>query len=187
MRHRRRNSSAARTRVLLWALSLRPLRPLRPLGPRRASTAPVPTNGRATTTCATVTRFTSTPSACTHQGRLSTLLSLSGITQASGLSVAPLFFHGSVLQVFHSSQLVQKLSWLQAHLFCQRHGANLLSISGHEEEQFVLKVLHEVFGWVRASLIVRDVMMIVVVVMTEVMVRPTGSQRNMSSTGFGSD
>ncbi|TWW70258.1 C-type mannose receptor 2 [Takifugu flavidus] len=49
-------------------------------------------------------------------------------------------------KVFHSSQLVQKLSWLQAHLFCQRHGANLLSISGHEEEQFVLKVLHEVFG-----------------------------------------
>uniref|UniRef100_A0A3Q3JCG4 Mannose receptor, C type 2 n=1 Tax=Monopterus albus TaxID=43700 RepID=A0A3Q3JCG4_MONAL len=49
-------------------------------------------------------------------------------------------------KVFHSSQLEQKLSWLQAHLFCQRHGANLLSISGPEEEHFVLQVLHEAFG-----------------------------------------
>lgn len=154
MCHRRRNSSAARTRVLLWALSLRPLRPLRPLSLPRASTAPVPTNGRATTTCATVTRFTLTPSARTHQGQFFTVrASPKHLTHRP--ECCPSFFHGSVLrvQVFHSSQLVQKLSWLQAHLFCQRHGANLLSISGHEEEQFVLKVLHEVFGWVLASLI----------------------------------
>ncbi|KAM6905293.1 C-type mannose receptor 2 [Xenentodon cancila] len=49
-------------------------------------------------------------------------------------------------KVFHSTQLEQKQSWLQAHLFCRRHGANLLSIGGPEEEQFVLKVLHEAFG-----------------------------------------
>lgn len=52
------------------------------------------------------------------------------------------------VQLFYSSQMEQKLSWLQAHLFCQRHGANLLSISGPEEEHFVLQVLHEAFGWV---------------------------------------
>ncbi|KAF7657747.1 hypothetical protein LDENG_00022320 [Lucifuga dentata] len=49
-------------------------------------------------------------------------------------------------KVFHSTQQEQKLSWLQAHLFCRRHGANLLSISGPEEEHFVLQVLHEAFG-----------------------------------------
>lgn len=49
-------------------------------------------------------------------------------------------------KVFHSSQLEQKASWLQAHLFCRRHGANLLSIGGPEEEHFVLQVLHEAFG-----------------------------------------
>ncbi|XP_029014189.1 C-type mannose receptor 2 [Betta splendens] len=49
-------------------------------------------------------------------------------------------------KVFHSSQQDQRLSWLQAHLFCQKHGANLLSISGPEEEHFVLQVLHEAFG-----------------------------------------
>ncbi|KAA8585380.1 hypothetical protein FQN60_004074, partial [Etheostoma spectabile] len=49
-------------------------------------------------------------------------------------------------KVFHSSQLEKKLSWLQAHLSCRRHGANLLSISSPEEEQFVLQVLHEAFG-----------------------------------------
>ncbi|KAJ4932054.1 hypothetical protein JOQ06_010487, partial [Pogonophryne albipinna] len=49
-------------------------------------------------------------------------------------------------KVFHSSQLEQKLSWLQAHLTCRRHGANLLSISSPEEEHFVLQVLHEAFG-----------------------------------------
>uniref|UniRef100_A0A3B3ZEQ7 Mannose receptor, C type 2 n=1 Tax=Periophthalmus magnuspinnatus TaxID=409849 RepID=A0A3B3ZEQ7_9GOBI len=47
--------------------------------------------------------------------------------------------------VFHSSQMEQRLSWLQAHLFCRTHGANLLSISGAEEEQFVMQVLNEAF------------------------------------------
>ncbi|KAM4597994.1 C-type mannose receptor 2 [Polymixia lowei] len=49
-------------------------------------------------------------------------------------------------KVFHSSQAELKLSWLQAHLFCQRRGANLLSISGPEEEHFFLQILHETFG-----------------------------------------
>ncbi|KAM3864043.1 C-type mannose receptor 2 [Diretmus argenteus] len=49
-------------------------------------------------------------------------------------------------KVYHSSHLDQKLSWLQAHLYCQRHGANLLSISGPEEEHFVMQILHETFG-----------------------------------------
>ncbi|CAB1431367.1 unnamed protein product [Pleuronectes platessa] len=49
-------------------------------------------------------------------------------------------------KVFQYSQLEQKLSWLQAHLFCRRHGADLLSISGPDEEHFVLQVLHEAFG-----------------------------------------
>ena len=57
-----------------------------------------------------------------------------------------LVLHVVCLQVFHSSHLDPKLSWLQAHLFCQIHGANLLSISSPEEEQFVLQVLHETFG-----------------------------------------
>ncbi|KAM4531180.1 C-type mannose receptor 2 [Odontesthes bonariensis] len=49
-------------------------------------------------------------------------------------------------KVFHSSQLEHRQSWVLAHLFCRRHGANLLSISSPEEEQFVLQVLHEIFG-----------------------------------------
>uniref|UniRef100_A0A3Q3EI28 Mannose receptor, C-type 2 n=1 Tax=Labrus bergylta TaxID=56723 RepID=A0A3Q3EI28_9LABR len=49
-------------------------------------------------------------------------------------------------KVFHSSQLEQRLSWLQAHLFCRRHGADLLSVSGPDEEHYVLQVLHEAFG-----------------------------------------
>ncbi|XP_029997567.1 C-type mannose receptor 2 [Sphaeramia orbicularis] len=49
-------------------------------------------------------------------------------------------------KVFHFSQTDQRLSWLQAHLFCRRHGANLLSISGPDEEQFVLQILNEAFG-----------------------------------------
>uniref|UniRef100_A0A8C7T7D4 Mannose receptor C-type 2 n=1 Tax=Oncorhynchus mykiss TaxID=8022 RepID=A0A8C7T7D4_ONCMY len=45
------------------------------------------------------------------------------------------------------SYMDQKLSWLQAHLACQRHhGANLLSVSGPEEEHFILQILHEAFG-----------------------------------------
>ena len=57
----------------------------------------------------------------------------------------------SRVQVFHSSPSQLKQSWVLAHLFCRRHGANLLSISGPEEEQFVLQVLHEIFGWVWTS------------------------------------
>ncbi len=53
--------------------------------------------------------------------------------------------------MFHFLQPEQKLSWLQAHLFCQRHGANLLSIGSPEEEHFILQILHEAFGWVCAS------------------------------------
>ncbi|KAM8844716.1 C-type mannose receptor 2 [Spinachia spinachia] len=49
-------------------------------------------------------------------------------------------------KVFHSFQLEKKLSWLQAHLSCSRHGANLLSIGSPEEEHFVLQILHEAFG-----------------------------------------
>uniref|UniRef100_A0A3Q0RNG7 Mannose receptor C-type 2 n=1 Tax=Amphilophus citrinellus TaxID=61819 RepID=A0A3Q0RNG7_AMPCI len=49
-------------------------------------------------------------------------------------------------KVFHFSQLEQKLTWMQAHNFCRKHGANLLSISGPEEEHFVLQILHEAFG-----------------------------------------
>lgn len=52
------------------------------------------------------------------------------------------------VQVFHFSQLEQKLTWMRAHNFCRKHGANLLSISGPEEEQFVLQILHEAFGCV---------------------------------------
>uniref|UniRef100_A0A8K9WRK9 Mannose receptor C-type 2 n=1 Tax=Oncorhynchus mykiss TaxID=8022 RepID=A0A8K9WRK9_ONCMY len=50
-------------------------------------------------------------------------------------------------KVFDSAQMDQKLSWLQAHLACLRHhGANLLSVSGPEEEHFILQILHEAFG-----------------------------------------
>ncbi|XP_071027854.1 C-type mannose receptor 2-like [Oncorhynchus clarkii lewisi] len=50
-------------------------------------------------------------------------------------------------KVFDRAQMDQKLSWLQAHLACQRHhGANLLSVSGPEEEHFILQILHEAFG-----------------------------------------
>lgn len=55
------------------------------------------------------------------------------------------------VQVFHNAQQEQKQGWLKAHLFCTNHGANLLSISGHEEEQFILQILHEEFGWVGTS------------------------------------
>ena len=56
--------------------------------------------------------------------------------------------HKHSVQVFPMSQLEEKLSWLQAHLFCQRHRANLLSISSPEEEHYVLKLLHEDYGYV---------------------------------------
>ncbi|KAG7492263.1 hypothetical protein MATL_G00012690 [Megalops atlanticus] len=49
-------------------------------------------------------------------------------------------------KVFHFPELDQKLSWLQANLFCRKHGAHLLSIGSYEEEQFVSRMLHETFG-----------------------------------------
>ncbi|CAL1587956.1 unnamed protein product [Knipowitschia caucasica] len=49
-------------------------------------------------------------------------------------------------KVFHSLQMEQRLSWMQAHMYCRTHGANLLSVSGAEEEQFVMQVLNEAFG-----------------------------------------
>ncbi|KAL4659299.1 C-type mannose receptor 2-like [Arapaima gigas] len=49
-------------------------------------------------------------------------------------------------RVFHFSQQEQKMSWVQAHLFCRKYGAHLLSIGSTDEEQFVSQVLHEAFG-----------------------------------------
>ncbi|MBN3312067.1 MRC2 protein, partial [Atractosteus spatula] len=49
-------------------------------------------------------------------------------------------------KVFHFPQLHQRLSWVQAHLFCRKHGAQLLSIGSFDEEQFVAQILHETFG-----------------------------------------
>ncbi|XP_039595978.1 C-type mannose receptor 2 isoform X1 [Polypterus senegalus] len=49
-------------------------------------------------------------------------------------------------KVFHYQQVQDKLSWLQAHLFCQERGAQLLSIANFEEEQFVSQLLHDLFG-----------------------------------------
>ncbi|KAJ8414330.1 hypothetical protein AAFF_G00052000 [Aldrovandia affinis] len=49
-------------------------------------------------------------------------------------------------KVYHSSLLDQKLNWMQANLFCKKHGAHLLSIGSFEEEKLVSKVLHEIFG-----------------------------------------
>ncbi|XP_036408999.1 C-type mannose receptor 2-like [Megalops cyprinoides] len=49
-------------------------------------------------------------------------------------------------KVFHFPQQDRKLSWLQANLFCKKHGAHLLSIGSFDEEQFVSQVLHETFG-----------------------------------------
>ena len=137
VRHRRRNSSADRTRTRLWV-------PSRPSpSPPRVSAAPVPAAGRATVTCATATRFVperfhSVSALLGVSLRLSQTLPC--VLKMSKTSSLP------VLQVFHYPQLEQKLSWLQAHLYCRRHGADLLSISGSDEELFVLQVLHEAFG-----------------------------------------
>ncbi|XP_066554682.1 C-type mannose receptor 2 [Amia ocellicauda] len=49
-------------------------------------------------------------------------------------------------KVFHFPELDQKLNWMQAHLYCHKHGAQLLSISSFDEEQFVAQILHETFG-----------------------------------------
>uniref|UniRef100_A0A4W4EYK5 Mannose receptor, C type 2 n=1 Tax=Electrophorus electricus TaxID=8005 RepID=A0A4W4EYK5_ELEEL len=56
----------------------------------------------------------------------------------------------SILQhcyrVFHVGALEKKLTWVQAHLFCEKHGAELVSFTSPEEESFVFQVLHETFG-----------------------------------------
>ncbi|XP_035262568.1 C-type mannose receptor 2-like isoform X2 [Anguilla anguilla] len=49
-------------------------------------------------------------------------------------------------KVYHSSQVGEKLSWLQANLYCKKHGSHLLSITNFEEDQFVSQILHETFG-----------------------------------------
>ncbi|MGH0126244.1 UNVERIFIED_CONTAM: hypothetical protein FKN15_000498 [Acipenser sinensis] len=49
-------------------------------------------------------------------------------------------------KVFHYPGVQDKLSWLQAHLFCREQGAQLLSIASFEEDQFVSQILHELFG-----------------------------------------
>ncbi|XP_072560794.1 C-type mannose receptor 2 [Paramormyrops kingsleyae] len=49
-------------------------------------------------------------------------------------------------KVFHFPQLEQRLSWLQAHLFCRKQSAQLVSVGGVNEEQFISQVLHETFG-----------------------------------------
>ncbi|XP_015230321.1 PREDICTED: C-type mannose receptor 2 [Cyprinodon variegatus] len=49
-------------------------------------------------------------------------------------------------KVFHNDNKEMKFKWGDAHLFCQKHGGNLLSIGSPEEEQFVLEVLQRIFG-----------------------------------------
>ncbi|TRY95646.1 hypothetical protein DNTS_017847, partial [Danionella cerebrum] len=49
-------------------------------------------------------------------------------------------------RVFHAGVLEKKLSWIEAHSFCQKHGAQLASFNTPEEEAFVFQVLHEAFG-----------------------------------------
>ncbi|KAK1799309.1 hypothetical protein P4O66_007550, partial [Electrophorus voltai] len=49
-------------------------------------------------------------------------------------------------RVFHVGALEKKLTWVQAHLFCEKHGAELVSFTSPEEESFVFQVLHETFG-----------------------------------------
>ncbi|XP_076853301.1 C-type mannose receptor 2 [Brachyhypopomus gauderio] len=49
-------------------------------------------------------------------------------------------------RVFHAGALEKKLTWVQAHVFCQKHGAELVSFTSPEEESFVFQILHETFG-----------------------------------------
>ncbi|XP_058267807.1 C-type mannose receptor 2 [Hemibagrus wyckioides] len=49
-------------------------------------------------------------------------------------------------RVFHAGDLEKKLTWIQAHMYCQKHGAELVSFGTPEEETFVFRVLHETFG-----------------------------------------
>ncbi|XP_062841105.1 C-type mannose receptor 2 [Trichomycterus rosablanca] len=54
--------------------------------------------------------------------------------------------HHYCYKVFHAGELEKKLTWIQAHLSCRKHGAELASFSNPDEENFVFKVLHESFG-----------------------------------------
>ncbi|XP_016305594.1 C-type mannose receptor 2-like [Sinocyclocheilus anshuiensis] len=49
-------------------------------------------------------------------------------------------------KVFHAGALEKRLTWIQAHKFCQKHGAQLASFSTPEEETYVFQILHEAFG-----------------------------------------
>ncbi|XP_036445756.1 C-type mannose receptor 2 [Colossoma macropomum] len=49
-------------------------------------------------------------------------------------------------KVFQAGELEKKLTWIQAHMFCQKHGAELASFGNSDEEAFVFQVLHEAFG-----------------------------------------
>ncbi|RXN12787.1 C-type mannose receptor 2-like protein [Labeo rohita] len=49
-------------------------------------------------------------------------------------------------KVFHAGALEKRLTWIQAHKFCQKHGAQLASFSTPEEEAYVFQILHEAFG-----------------------------------------
>ncbi|TSK77078.1 C-type mannose receptor 2 [Bagarius yarrelli] len=49
-------------------------------------------------------------------------------------------------KVFHAGDLEKKLTWIQAHIYCQKHGAQLVSFGSPEEETFVFQILHETFG-----------------------------------------
>ncbi|XP_066497650.1 C-type mannose receptor 2 [Hoplias malabaricus] len=49
-------------------------------------------------------------------------------------------------KVFHAGELEKKLTWIQAHLYCQKHGAELASFGNPDEEAFTFQILHEAFG-----------------------------------------
>ncbi|KAA0705893.1 C-type mannose receptor 2 [Triplophysa tibetana] len=49
-------------------------------------------------------------------------------------------------KAFHAGALEKRLTWIQAHRFCQKHGAQLASFSTPDEEAFVFQILHEAFG-----------------------------------------
>uniref|UniRef100_A0A8C5WA99 Mannose receptor C-type 2 n=1 Tax=Leptobrachium leishanense TaxID=445787 RepID=A0A8C5WA99_9ANUR len=49
-------------------------------------------------------------------------------------------------KVYHSEKLQDKKSWISAQLLCREIGAQLLSLSSVEEEQFVGNLLSKIFG-----------------------------------------
>ncbi|XP_041087362.1 C-type mannose receptor 2 isoform X1 [Polyodon spathula] len=69
--------------------------------------------------------------------------SLTG-TCPRGWSTSSSLYH--CYKVFHYPRVQDKLSWIQAHLFCREQGAQLVSIASFEEDQFVSQILHELFG-----------------------------------------